>query len=248
MLVKNKLIYLLLLLLIGCAPITTRQSSNYKDVIAGYKTMVLLPVEVEIKSIDASGKEKRIYDYEYHLETLVKNSIIPEMRSRGFNISFLGRKDAHDKGIYNEVLQLRRKYNDEIKILHNANFNEKNASSIDINFSTYIAKIGEVTDSDLVMIADFSGYARTSGSVALSFVTGMITGVYSGGPSAASSMLIGIIDTKSGKLLWSNTALEADALFISSSSNRAKQDKIDNKNINTLLKKILKPFCYRCEN
>ena len=74
MLVKNKLIYLLLLLLIGCAPITTRQSSNYKDVIAGYKTMVLLPVEVEIKSIDASGKEKRIYDYEYHLETLVKNS------------------------------------------------------------------------------------------------------------------------------------------------------------------------------
>ena len=245
--IKNKLIYLLLLIIVGCAPITTRQAPNYKTVLANYKTMVLLPVEVEMKSIDASGKEKRFYDYEYHLETLVKNNVIPEMRSRGFDVSFLSRKDTHDKGIYNEVLQLRRKYNDEMKILHDPKFNEKDASSVNINLGKYATDVGKIIDTDVIVIVDFSGYARTSGSVALSFITGMVTGVYSGGPSAASSMLIGIIDAKNGKLLWSNTALEADGLFTSSSSNKAKQDKIDNKNINTLLKKVLKPFCYKCE-
>ena len=77
--------------MVGCAPITIRQAPNYKTVLANYKTMVLLPVEVEMKSIDASGKEKRFYDYEYHLETLVINNVISEMRSRGFNIVFLNR-------------------------------------------------------------------------------------------------------------------------------------------------------------
>ena len=245
--IKNKFIYLLLFILVGCTSTTVRQAPNYKSILANYKTMVLLPVEVEMKSIDASGKEKRFYDYEYHLETLVKNNVIPEMRSRGFNIVFLNRKDAHDKGIYNEVLQLRNKYNDETKILHDPSFNDKNASSVDISFSTYATKIGKITDSDLIMIVDFSGYAKTSGSMVLNLVAGMLTGVYSGGPSAGSTMLIGIIDAKSGNLLWNNISSEHDSFFTSSSSNRTKQDKIDNKTINTLLKRTLKPFCYRCE-
>ena len=208
--------------------------------------MALLPVEVEINSVDAGGKTKRFYDYEYHLESLIKDNIIPEMKLKGFKMSFLSRKDAHDKGIYNEVLQLRQKYNEEMKALHGPKFKEKNASSIDVNFGQFATRIGEVENADLLMIVDFSGYARTSGAVALSFLTGMVTGIYSGGPSAGSSMLISIIDSKTGKLLWNNTALEADALFTSSSSNRAKQDKIDNKMITTLMKKIFKPFCYKC--
>ena len=129
-----------------------------------------------------------------------------------------------------------------MKALHGPKFKEKNASSIDVNFGQYATRIGEVENADLLMIVDFSGYARTSGAVALSFLTGMVTGIYSGGPSAGSSMLISIIDAKNGKLLWNNTAHEADAFFTSSSSNRAKQDKIDNKMIITLMKKIFKPF------
>jgi hypothetical protein len=153
--IKNKFIYLLLLILVGCAPITTRQAPNYKNILANYKTMVLLPVKVEMKSIDASGKEERFYDYEYHLEILVKDNIIPEMRSRGFDVSFLNRKDAHDKGIYNEVLQLRSKYNDEMKILHEPKFNKKNASSIDINLGKYATEIGEATGADVIAVVDF---------------------------------------------------------------------------------------------
>jgi hypothetical protein len=244
---KNKLLAGVLLIFTSCAPITTRQTSNYKEVIARYNTMALLPVEVEINSVDAGGKTKRFYDYEYHLESLIKDNIIPEMKLKGFKISFLSRKDAHDKGIYNEVLQLRQKYNEEMKVLHGPKFKEKNASSIDVNFGQFATRIGEVENADLLMIVDFSGYARTSGAVALSFLTGMVTGIYSGGPSAGSSMLISIIDSKTGKLLWNNTALEADALFTSSSNNRAKQDKIDNKMISTLMKRIFKPFCYKCK-
>ena len=243
---KNKFLVVVLLVFTSCAPITTRQTSNYKEVIARYNTMALLPVEVEINSVDAGGKKKRFYDYEYHLESLVKDNVIPEMRLKGFKISFLSRKDAHDRGIYNEVLQLRQKYNEEIKALHGPKFKEKNASSIDVNFGQYATRIGEVENTDLLMIVDFSGYAKTSGAVALSFLTGMVTGVYSGGPSAGSTMLISIIDAKTGKLLWNNTAREADAFFTSSSSNRARQDKIDNKMITTLMKKTFKPFCYKC--
>jgi hypothetical protein len=245
---KNKFLAILLLMFASCAPITTRQTSNYKEVIAKYNTMVLLPIEVEINSIDAGGKATRFYDYEYHLESLVKDNVIPEMRLRGFQMSFLSRKDAHDRGVYNDVLQLRQKYNEEIKTLHSAQFKEKNASSIDVNFGQYVTHIGEVENADLIMMVDFSGYARTSGAVALSFLTGMVTGVYSGGrPSAGSTILISIIDAKTGKLLWNNTAHEADAFFTSSSNNRAKQDKIDNKMIDLLMKRVFKPFCYRCE-
>ena len=244
---KNKLLAAVLLVFTSCAPVTTRQTSNYKEVIAKYNTMVLLPVEVEINSVDAGGKTKRFYDYEYHLESLVKDNVIQEMRLKGFQISFLSRKDAHDRGIYNDVLQLRQKYNEGIKALHSAQFKEKNASSIDVSFGQYATHIGEVANADLIMMVDFSGYARTSGAVALSFLTGMVTGVYSGGPSAGSTILISIIDAKTGKLLWNNTAHEADAFFTSSSNNRAKQDKIDNKMIDLLMKRVFKPFCYRCE-
>ena len=108
-------------------------------------------------------------------------------------------------------------------------------------------RIGEAEDVNLIMMVDFSDYARTSGAVTLSFLTGIVTGIYSEGPTASSSMLISIIDAKNGQLIWSNTAAEHDALFISGSSNKAKQDKIDNKIINGLMKKILKPFCYKCK-
>jgi len=143
-------------------------------------------------------------------------------------------------------LQLRQKYNEDIKALHGPKFKEKNASSVDVNFGQYATRIGEIENADLIMIVDFSGYAKTSGAVALSFLTGMVTGVHTGGPSAGSSMLISIIDAKTGNLLWNNTALEADAFFTSSSSNRARQDKIDNKMIALLMKRIFKPFCYKC--
>lgn len=244
--IKNKFLVLILLVLTSCAPITTRQTTDYRQVIARYNTIALLPIEVEINSVDAAGKTKRFHDYEYHLESLVKDNILPEMRPRGFRITFLSRKDAHDKGIYNEVLHCREKYNDSIKALYNPQFRQKNASSIDINVGECAIRIGEATGVDLMMIVDFSGYAKTSGAVTLSFLTGMVTGIYSGGPTAGSSMLISIIDAKNGKLLWSNTATEHDSLFTSSSSNKARQDKIDNRTINRLMKKILKQFCYKC--
>ena len=63
---KNKFLVVALLVFTSCAPITTRQTSNYKEVIAKYNTIALLPVEVEINSVDAGGKTKRFYDYEFY--------------------------------------------------------------------------------------------------------------------------------------------------------------------------------------
>ena len=57
---KSKFLTIVVLVFTSCAPITTRQTSNYKEVIAKYNTMVLLPVEVEINSVDAGGKNKKV--------------------------------------------------------------------------------------------------------------------------------------------------------------------------------------------
>jgi hypothetical protein len=211
------------LLLSGCNYTSVRQTFNYKEIIAKYNTMVLLPVEVEINSIDAGGKTKRFYDYEYHLESLVKDNVVPEMRLNGFQISFLSRKDAHDRGIYNEILQLRKEVKEKMSSINHDKLKiENDAYSIDVNFGQYATRIGEVENADLIMMVDFSGYARTTGAK----IVGLLTN--NPQPVAGSKMNITIIDAKTGDLLWNNTAHEEDVFFTSSSNNRTRQDKIDN--------------------
>ena len=45
---KNKFLVVALLVFTSCAPITTRQTSNYKEVIAKYNTMALIRLFLEI--------------------------------------------------------------------------------------------------------------------------------------------------------------------------------------------------------
>lgn len=204
--------------------------------------MVLLPIEVEIRLIDTSNKEKRLHAYEHHLEELIKNNIIDEMKSKGIKVFYLTRKEAYNKEIHNEVLQLRKKLNEKISLIdHDKLKIENNAYSVDINFETDPTRIGIVTNADTIMLADFSGFFRTAGAMVKDFLWSYLK------PVAGSKMSISIIDVKSGKLLWNNYDYTQDEFFTSSSKNKTTQDKIDNKTIKILLKNIFKDFCYRCD-
>ena len=241
-LINYNLFLVFCFLLAGCNYTSVRQASNYKEVLSGYTTMVLLPIEVEMKLIDTSNKLKRLHAYEHHLEELVKNNIIYAMKLKGIELSFLSRKETYNKGIHNEVLRLRKKFNEKMSLINHDKLEiENNAYLVDINFGIDPIQIGIATNADTIMLADFSGFSRTAGAMIQDFLW------HTRKPIAGSKMSISIIDVKSGKLLWNNYDFTQDEYFTFSSENKATRDKIDNKIIKTYLNNILKDFCYRCD-
>lgn len=238
---------LIILFLSGCSTGTSvRHISQYQDVLNNYNKVVILPVEVEINSIDSSGKGIRLYDYEYHMEELVRDKVIPEMRDKGFQVKFLSRKEIHDGNLYDAVTKLRMQYKEVANDLYKTTLmDKKDAFEIKRNFRDLASILRKATDSDLIMVVDFSGFGKTSNAVALEFVFAVLTKTYSSSADSGAVMMIGIIDAHNGDLLWSNVSPSQP--MPSSRKTVEEKDRLDNKMLDKILKDVFKPFCYRCQ-
>ena len=202
---------------------------------------------MEINSVDTSGKGTRLYDYEYHMEELIKDKIMPEMREKGFKVKFLSRKDIHDQKLNDAVTRIRTQYKEVANDLYKTKLmDKKQAFLIERNFQQVGTTLGKATDSDIIILVDFSGYCKTNNAVALQFVFTALTGMYNTSPDSGAVMMVGMIDAHNGDLLWSN--LSSSQPMPSGKKTIEEKNEVDNKMLDKILQDVFKPFCYKCEN
>ncbi len=228
----------------GCTKMTTvRHAPNYKSAVAGHKEVLILPPLVEVNTVDIAGRKERMYDYETHLEDIITREMVKPFEDKGFRVKSLKRRDIYDLKLFHSFTSLRDSYNLAREELYSKLlWEEDKAFSITKNLGRDATILGEGTNGDLLIMVDYAQIVKTNGARTRDLALNILFGVGGLENVDSSSMVIGIIDTKNGDLLWANISHNMSDIFSSGFESFSSQDKVDIKKVNKLIKAILDPL------
>lgn len=240
------LVLSLAMMVSGCASMTSvRHSESYDTTLQRQKEMVILPANVEVSTFDVSSKQTRMYDYEMHLEDVIKTALTTELGTHGFRTKSLNRRQIHEQHLEESVGRVRSAYNaarDEL-YADGPMMDKKKASSIINNIGPAAIELGEKTNSDVILLVDYVGSIKTNGSRTRDFVVSLLINNSALLHDADNArIVVGIIDAKTGQLLWTNWSTHSEDLYSYMLSNASSHEKLENKKLQIIIKQLVAPW------
>lgn len=248
---KNILSLILVVISISaCGAKTTliRHSASYEEALSHSRQTAIITPSVEAKTLDAAGKMTRNYDYEDVMEDIIADVLYNKLRSKGYNVKIITRRDVHNKKLSSAISRFRDSYQGDIGKLYNPLLmEEKKAFEIEAFVEDTPKKFNEHLDADLVAIVDYFFRNKTSGAnkkdVAVA-VLGAMAGVRTtGSPEDEAAELarirLALLDAKSGQIVWSNYRQDTYGSF---SWGRSSLEDFERKRLDKVLTELLAPL------
>lgn len=236
-----RIILLIVVTLNFCACVnytSVRHVSEYKSVINQNPEILILPPEAEVVTIEASGKNKRMYDYEYNIEFIIANQLIPELAKKGFKARLLDRKTIYDYKLNEAIAQLHHIYeNNRNELYNHPLWEEDKAFSINNSIGPSAINIGSKTDSKILLVTNYARAIKTGGSRTKDVMMDLFLGTRHSDNADNAIMVVGIIEIKTGRILWANRITAMRGVF-SSSSDKKEEDK----QMKAIVANILEPL------
>lgn len=202
---------------IGCSTTTVRHSKDYQSYLDESRNYVVLPPEATVSEIDISGTGKRLYNFEYNIEIIIAEQIIPILNDKGFRAKLLTRKDIHDQKINIAINRLDEEYQEISKKLYKEeSISEDKAFNIDMNVGNIISIPASQNNADIAIIASYIRSIKSSGSQALGFAAALVG--HGSEPADIAKLQIAFINAKTGEILWVNRSAKIYSTFFSSDS------------------------------
>lgn len=223
----------------ACAKFTSvRHIPEYKSVINQNHKILILPPEAEVMTVEASGKTKKMYDYEYNIEFIIANQLVSELAKKGLKAQLLTRKDIYDYKLNEIITKINSSYESNRNELYkNPFWKEEEAFSINNNIGHNALKISSITDNQLLIITDYTRAIKTSGSRTKDLMMDVFLGTRYSDNADNAIIVVGIIEIKTGRILWTNRLTAKRGVF-SSSSNKDEEEK----QMEAIIKNILDPL------
>lgn len=207
-------------LLGGCSTYTlVRSSASLSRFNTHATTVVVLPPSVEVVKSGMSGGEKVEETYSYALETPAREKVAELLRGKGFKVQIAQRVDLHKAGLLHTWDAVRESYKAHAKELYSALLDKDKAHSINkrIN-SDATSKLGKAFGADLLIVSDYKWTTTDSGSRVAGFMVSMWLGSSAGQmPADMFDGLIGLVDAKSGEILWMNKGIGKPNMYFADS-------------------------------
>lgn len=239
------------LFLSSCAKMTTvRSGKDYQNTLAGACNVSVLTPVVESNTLDAAGKAKRNYNYEYQIEEILADMIIERLNTKGYKAIHLTKKRMHDLSISKIMLNLQGDYMKRIKALYTPlECDEKKSVDLDIEFAKN-QNLKQVLDADIVVVTEYYLKQKGSGAlakdVALAFVSSMAGMSMYQDPiedaAESAALRVAIIDAANNKLIWSNLTREGYSAWGAVFSSAKNIDKVEKKRLIVLLDRLFAKF------
>ncbi len=229
----------------GCGPkvTTIRHSVGYTDVL-GSRAVTVLPPELEVYTVSANGAKERMYDYETHLESVIKERVIAALEKMDFRVMYLDRRDMHDKKLMDYVHGMRSVYRETTNELYKPLLlKEDLAFSVDKSIGPNAIELGNATNSRVFVMVDYLQHTKNNSSRALAFATALLLNApHATDDMDKSSMIIGFVDARSGKVLWMNMATSAEGDGIFGGNSLQARTKADIRKTDNILSILFKPL------
>lgn len=239
----------LLLTTTACGTFTTvRHSSDYAKILKENGEITVLPPEVIVNTSDIAGKSERMYDYEYHMESVIQEILIPAIKEKGYKLKPLSKKEIKEKKLYQDSHKLRENYSKEIGKLYAFQIAQKVEIAHNINATVKDSgkSLAEKTGQDLVMLIDYNETVKTNGARLRDFAIDVLVQSFHGssnqsGNAEDATLKICILDAKTGKILWTNIAVDVQN-YIGSGIDSLGTETAEQKKVSRLVKNLIAPL------
>lgn len=242
---RNFLLILILVISSACASKTTiRHASDLQSAIARSNHVALImPPVVEVNMVDIASKKSRMYDYEYHLENILYQQIIPALQEQGIRTQILHRRTLHDQDLARDAASMRERYQEIRDLLYKEIlWNKERAFNIVENTGPFAMPIGLKNHGDLLIMVDYARDVKTSGARTRDFMMDLFLGTSASNDADKSILIIAIIDAKNGKLLWTNMGINMRDVIGSAIDNTGSEDELAQERIKTMLTNMFENF------
>lgn len=197
----------------ACANTTLRHRADYETTLQKGE-LLILPTTANVRTLDISGGEERMYEFESFLENNIPTKLKEVLEARGYRAKILTKQQMKDKKIYRDVDRLREEYKEKHKELRAIKNNDiEKARNIDVNLRKHTDPLAKATRGSVIIITDYVGTHKTAGARARDFAIDMglaALGVSSNMSADAEKSLlsIGLVDGKNGNILWDHASLD----------------------------------------
>lgn len=207
MTIYNKFLILIVsFILISCSTIKTttiRKSSDCDEKLIKTAKIAVLPVKAEIHTLEAFGKKVQMFEYEEIVESFSAEILAANLSDKGFIPILITPKELHDKKISQSVVLLTENYNNIVNDLYYRLLWEiETAHNINILLDRQLLNFNEKIDSDFVIFMDYHAVHSSFGKNMLNFTAAVLTKTNVEPDTVI--IRIGVVDLKTGKLIWSN--------------------------------------------
>ena len=236
---------------VACAKYTSvRHSENYQSAIARSNHEALyLPPEIEVNTIYFANKKKRMYDYELYLENIVQQEVVSAMQELGFRVQVIRRRDLYQQNLRKESVRIRDNYNLNYSELYKKDIlKEEFAFNINNNIGRESSVIGHETQADLILMIDYARAVKSSGTRTSDFLSDVILKTNRLSDVDRSTLVIGIIEAKTGKIIWINKISRTRDWLGSSIDNFTTEDKLVTEKVKSLISIALQPLKQDIQN
>lgn len=237
-----------LLLLSACTKYTTvRQSANFKKSDLETSKFIVLPSEAIAYEKGYFGQAKRLYDYEAHIETLVTDKLVSHLQSMGYDAISLSQYEIYKSKISPKMLELRELYQPAIIELYKEVIMPQEeahniVSKINVPYEVSqlaLLKLGNKNKA-LLVFCDYSHTAYNNSARVMSSLMALVVGEYSNDDTA--SIRVGIVNSDTGEILWSNDTTISAEQFRGTFSGYNEES--DNAMADSLVKLVLSPIIH----
>jgi len=222
----------------GCTKVTSvRHVSGYNKSMLAHKEILVLPMQPEIYTLDVGNRKERKYDYEDHLEELLKQEILLAAKQNGLRVKLLHRRDIRSQKLDDIVARFLRSYNDAYEALYTSLFwEEEKAFSITSNIGESATVLGQKTSTDIFILLKYVQMIKTNGARTRDFLMSAFGFGCSTNDADTIFMSVGIVEAKSGRILWTNATPKAQPF---SSSIFSSRDKSEIENFHAVINMLL---------
>ncbi len=222
----------------ACSSTSVRHAPEYRSVISAYHDISILPPDSKVNEVDAAGGNKRMYDYEYNMEFVIVDQLMAELQNKGFRARFIDRKTLYDLGLSDAAAQLGHIYSTERDSLYLKPLWEKEkAFAINNSVSQAAALIGSKTNSQLLILTDYARFIKTNGARTQDVLMDVFLNTRRSDEADKAVMIVGIIEAKTGRILWSNMGMSIRHAFSSSADKKAEKEEMKR-----IVSYLLNPF------
>ncbi|WP_103897525.1 hypothetical protein [Rickettsia fournieri] len=192
-------------------------------------------MQTEVYTLDIGNCKERKYNYEDHLEELLKQEISLAMQKNGLRVKLLHNKDIRTQKLDDLVSRFRSSYNNTYTALYI--WPEEKAFSMTQNIGEPVIMLGEKTGADIFVLLNYVQIIKTNGARTRDFLMSALGCSVSNADNIF--MSIGVVEAKSGRILWTNAMPQAQPF---SSSIFSSRDKSEIGNFHSVINMLLSPL------
>jgi hypothetical protein len=188
-----------------------------------------------------------MYDYEVHLENKIIEVVKLQLEKQGFKVKKLSRRQIHKQKVEKEISRIRNYYDEAVAELYSKGtlIDLKEAGKVDKNVGQAALEFSAKTGDETIIMVDYVSSIKTNGARTRDFLISMVAaGFRVGSPASmiaeSSHVVIGIIDAKTGQVMWINRQGDLEDIYTSMITNLNSQDEIDKRRLNKIVEPLFK--------